>query len=130
NGLSITNAFQLTLGRLVPDAQLGLQVSNLPPNSKFVLARVMAYSGVYGLEPVALLTTDNRSSLISLEPTTDPKLLGLAGSGQYVLVQVAASQTLVSGTARNSQNNLVAGLIVRLGPWVTLTETNGSYRLL
>ncbi|HYG34516.1 MAG TPA: Ig-like domain-containing protein, partial [Clostridia bacterium] len=129
SSITLIGAFQLTVGDLGAGAQLGLQITNASANSQFVLARVISQSGVYGLQPIARLTSDSAGQLHSAEPASNPRLPGLNGSGQFVLVRVQDSQALVTGVARDRQNNAVAGLVVRLGPWLTITEAGGSYRL-
>jgi RHS repeat-associated protein len=127
--LSLAVAFQLTIGALADGSELGLQISNATPGKQFVLARVLSQSGVYGLQPVGRLTSDTNGVLTSTEPGNEPRLSGLVGAGQFVLTEVSSTQALVEGIARNSQSNAVGGLVVRLGPWTTLSRADGSYRL-
>jgi hypothetical protein len=97
DAITLLDAFQLTIGRLAPGAQLGHASDERAANGLFVLARVLSESGVYGLEPVARLSSNGNGQLVSIEPAAEPKLPGFNGSGQYVLVQVAPSQILGSG---------------------------------
>jgi hypothetical protein len=56
----------------------------------------------------------------------------LTGAGQYLLLEIPAPQGLVTGIARNSQGETMAGLPVRLEgqPWLTFTATGGRFQLI
>lgn len=130
-GVSVFGAFELTVTGVVPGRRLGLQWSGAPSNSVFVLARVLAENGFYGLQPIERLASDINGTLRSLEAASGEKLPGLNSAGQYVLTQVSGPQGLVTGAIRNAAGQLAGGLPVRITgqPWLTLSAADGSYRL-
>lgn len=130
-GLQLAAAFDLAVGEVTPGRSLRLQLSGLPTNALFVLARVLARDGLQGLEPVQRLRTDATGALQSLEPATPPRLPGLDRSGRYALVRVPAAQGLVRGIAVNASGQPVAGRAVRLSglPWLTFSALDGAYQL-
>ncbi|MDH7501175.1 MAG: Ig-like domain-containing protein [Verrucomicrobiota bacterium] len=131
-GQVVLAAFELTLDRSTLTGRLSAQLSGAPPDSLFVLARVLTDAGFYGLQPIERLRSDSKGNLQSMEPATGDRLPGLCSSGQYVLVQVNAPQGLVSGVARNGAGQAQAGMLVRLSgmPWLTLTDQFGRYQLI
>ena len=131
-GLPVWSAFDLSVSGVAPGHRLSIQVSSLPTNRLFVLAQVRSTSGQFGLEPLERLRSDASGMLTSLEPTSGERLPGLAGAGQYLLLQVSAPQALVTGISRNSAGQAVSGLPVRVTgqPWLTYSKTNGLYRLI
>lgn len=131
DGFEVVGAFDLTVDRSTVSGGLVPQLTGAPTNGLFVLARVLSDVGIYGLQPIERLQSDANGNLNSLEPTTGEALAGLRGSGQYVLVEVAQPQGLISGVARNGQGNVQAGMPVRLTglPWLTLTDDQGRYQL-
>lgn len=131
DGFEVVGAFDLTVDRSTVSGGLVPQLTGAPTNGLFVLARVLSDVGIYGLQPIERLQSDANGNLNSREPTTGEALPGLRGSGQYVLVEVAQPQGLISGVARNGQGNVQAGMPVRLTglPWLTLTDDQGRYQL-
>src|SRR5690606_289782 len=107
------------------------QLTGAPTNRLFVLARILSDTGFYGLQPIERLQSDAGGNLQSLEPTSGERLPGLRGSGQFVLVEVASLQGLISGVARDGHGATRAGLPVRLTglPWLTLTDEKGQFQL-
>lgn len=133
-GLSgtVVEAFELSMASTQNDRRVQLQFDGLPPEALFVLGRVVSRDGWYGLEPRERLASDARGELTSIEPAVGERLPGLTSGGQYVLVQVAAAQGLVTGVARNAQGVALAGLPVRIQgqPWLTFTGAGGLFSLL
>jgi RHS repeat-associated protein len=129
---TVAAAFELSLSALPPGKELFFQSTGLPPNMTFVLARVLTDQGLYGLEPRARLHSDASGNLSSDEPATGPRLPGLAGAGEFVLLQVQPQQALVQGTALNTSGQPTAGLPVRVNgqPWLTFSAVDGGYKLL
>jgi hypothetical protein len=110
---------------------LSLQVTNAPPNAYLAVARVFQQDGVYGLEPVERLVSDSQGRLSSLETNATDRLPGITGAGQYVLLQLDQPQTLVKGIARNALAQPAGGLLVRLGPWTTMSRVpDGAFLLI
>lgn len=130
-GVSTVGAFELTVTGVAPGRRLGLQWSGTPSNGVFVLARVLAEAGLYGLQPIERLASDTNGTLRSLEAGSGERLPGLNSAGQYVLTQVMDPQGLVTGAIRNAAGKLAGGLPVRITgqPWLTLSAADGSYRL-
>ena len=130
-GHSVVAAFELTVDRSTLVDTLAAQLSGAPTHGLFVLARVLSDTGFFGLQPIERLESDAQGNLSSVEPASGERLPGLEGSGQFVLVQVDAAQSLVSGVARNGAGALQAGMPVSLTglPWLTLTDTQGRYQL-
>ncbi len=128
----VVAAFDLTVDRSTLAESLSTQLSGVPTNALFVLARVLSDTGFYGLQPVERLQSDAAGNLLSLEPPTGERLPGLRGSGQFVLVRVNEPQGLISGVAKNGQGELQAGMPVRVTglPWMTLTDAQGRFQLI
>ncbi|HAM72524.1 MAG TPA: hypothetical protein DCM86_12855, partial [Verrucomicrobiales bacterium] len=131
NGVELLEAFELLSGVTAPGRSLRVQVDSLPTNAWYVLARVVAQGGLYGLEPRERLRSDSQGKLLSLEPVTGPRLPGITGAGQYVLARVAAPHGLITGTAHNSSGQPAGGLVVRIPgtPWLNFTAPDGTYHL-
>ena len=129
---SVVAAFEVAMQGLPTGRELFLQVTGVPPNMTFVLARVLAEQGLYGLEPRARLHSDGSGTLSSDEPATGDRLPGLNGAGQYVLVQVQPRQGLVEGIAKNSIGVATGDLPVSITgqPWLTFSAPDGSFKLL
>ena len=130
-GVSLVGAFELTVTGVVPGRRLGWQWSGVPSNGVFVLARVLAENGFYGLQPIERLASDTHGTLRSLEASSGDRLPGLNSAGQYLLTQVSRPPGLVTGAIRNAAGQLAGGLPVRITgqPWLTLSAADGSYRL-
>ena len=128
---SVVAAFDLTVDRSTLNSPLRLEITGAPAENRFVLARVLSTSGLYGLQPVERLISDVDGNLASFEPGTGERLPGLEGSGQFVLIQVPDPQGIVSGIAVNASDEMRAGMPVRVSgqPWVTLTAEDGSFQL-
>jgi RHS repeat-associated protein len=129
---SIVAAFEAGLGALPTGHELFLQATGVPPNMTFVLARVLADQGLYGFEPRARLRSDLNGNLSSDEPATGDRLPGLAGAGQYVLMEVQPQQGVVEGIANDSNGQPKGGLPVRITgqPWLTFSAPDGTFKLL
>ena len=132
-GQSITRAFELNLGGLVDGAQLQLSLgSPLPPDAAFALARLLRFPGGTGLAPVQRFRTDTTGRLLSSEPATPPRLPGLSGPGQYLLVQLPAPQGLVTGQVTHADATPAPGIGVRIAaqPWLSVTNAAARFDLL
>lgn len=127
---TVTAAFELAMEPLEPGRRLRLQLTGAPTNALFVLGRVRMDRGLYGVEPRERLASDPRGQLDSLESPSGPRLPGLTGAGQYVLLQVNAPQALIEGVARDGGGQPLPNLAVRLAPWLTFSVSNGAYQLL
>ncbi len=86
-GLTSVAAFELTLSGIAPGERLSLQMSGVPSNALFVVARVLNERRAYGLEPVARLASDAEGRLSSLETNATDRLPGITGPGQYLLIR-------------------------------------------
>ena len=128
--LEVVGAFELAMSQ--GDDTRGLSLIAVPRSEgdDFVLARVVSRSGVYGIEPVERLSKSEGNRLLSMEPNRGVRLSGVDRSGQYILLRVTESQSLLSGTTTNAEGLPQDGMIARLGPWSTLSESDGFYRLL
>ncbi len=132
-GVEIVAAFDLTWPGLQLGQTLSVQVNGAPKNALFVVARVVARDGLYGLEPRERLASDAAGRLSTQEPPAGERLPGIASSGQYLLVKVPVGQGLVAGVARNSAGQPRGGLPVRISgqPWLTFsTVPDGGFQLL
>jgi RHS repeat-associated protein len=129
---SVVAAFEVAVGPLPPASELFLQSTGVPPTTTLVLARVRTDQGLYGLEPRTRLQSDVNGNLLSAEPTVGDRLPGLAGSGEYVLLQAQPQQALVEGIAKNAAGQPAGGLPVRVTgqPWLTFSAPDGSFKLL
>lgn len=132
-GQSIVRAFELNLTGLVDGSQLALTLGTpLPPNTAFTLARLTRFANGSGLTPVQRLSSDANGHLENAEPPTPPRLPGLTGAGQYLLVQLPAPQGLVTGTVVHPDTSPAPGIGARLAtqPWLDITNTTGRFALL
>lgn len=127
-GTNIARAFQLGVGALPEGRKIAAQFSPGAANAFYVLARVISRGGLYGVESVERFATDASGNFNSVEPGSGERLNGIKGSGQYLLVRVSGPQGLVTGVAKNAQNQAVAGLPIRSGAWLTFSEATGAYR--
>jgi pimeloyl-ACP methyl ester carboxylesterase len=132
-GQSVVRAFELNLGGLVDGAALQLSLGTpLAPDTHFALARLVRFPGGSGLAPVQRFRTDAAGRLENTEPTTSPRLPGLTGAGQYLLVQLAVPQGLITGRVANANATSAPGIGVRLTaqPWLSVTDDAGHFALL
>ncbi|MDA7633516.1 Ig-like domain-containing protein, partial [bacterium] len=129
-GMKVMSAFELSMGQ--SKSGRGLSLIEIPRSGaeQLVLARVVSRSGVYGLEPVERFSAGEGTRPLSLEGIVGSRLSGIDRSGQYVLLTVSKRQSLVSGTTTNAGGIAQGGMHVQLGPWSTLSEPTGFYRLL
>jgi RHS repeat-associated protein len=131
-GMSVVAAFEINLAGVASGHHLAVRFDTLPTNRFLVLGRVIYGQGLYGLQPVERLATDDLGRLNSLEPVTGERLDGVNGAGQYLLLALGETQGVISGTARNVAGQLAAGLPVRVNgqPWLAFSSSNGIFRLL
>jgi cytochrome c oxidase assembly protein subunit 11 len=124
-------AFQIAVGNLAAGRGLEVELSGLPADKDFVVARYVASDSDEGLEPVERLRSDAEGNAASVEPASGERLPGVTGPGQYVVVAVDGPQAVVSGIARNLAGNAVAKLAVRIAglPWLTFSASDGAYKL-
>ena len=129
---TVVAAFEIGVNGVTAGRRLILQLEGLTTNASFVLARVLAREGLYGLEPRERLHSDAGGSLRSDEPANGEKLPGLNGAGQYVLLSINPAQGLVSGIAQNRSGQPAGGLPVRITgqPWLTFSANDGAFQLL
>jgi len=128
---TLAAAFDLTVTGVASNRFLSLQVSSLPTNTNYILARIVSDLGLHGLEPVERLQTDAAGVLQSLEPGVGARFPGLRRAGQYLLVEVAEAHGLVSGVIRDSGGQPVEGFPARITgtSWITVSMADGSYLL-
>jgi len=98
----VVGAFEVGLTGVLPGQDLSLQITGVPANALFVLARVIERNGLFGLEPRERMHSDVGGHLVSDEPASGDRLPGLTAAGQYVLLEVQPQQALVAGIAKNS----------------------------
>ena len=131
-GFVVTGAFELNLAGLAPGTVLDFSMTTpVAPGADFILAKLVSISGGSGLAPVQRLRSNAAGVLTNAEPDSPPRLGGLNGPGQYLLVQLPAAQGLVSGVVRTSAAVPAAGIGTRVTgqPWLSVTGTDGSYFL-
>ncbi|HAM71858.1 MAG TPA: hypothetical protein DCM86_09465, partial [Verrucomicrobiales bacterium] len=124
-------AFEVTLAGVAPGRRVDVQVAGLATNQLFLLARVVYANGEYGLQPVERLSSDGSGRLRSIEPPSAPRLAGLTGSGQYLLLQLSQPHGLVSGVVTRAAGTAASGLPVRVvgQPWLAFSGADGSWLL-
>lgn len=132
SNFTVAASFEVEMAGINPGSELALQVTGLSSNATFVLGQVIDQPAVYGVTPLARMHTDTNGNLINDEPTNADHLPGLTGSGQFVLLQVAAGEGLVEGTADNSTAQPTVGLPVSVSglPWITLSGAGGFFQTL
>lgn len=127
-------AFEINLPPLADGTVLDFSLTQkLAPDSNFVLARcVGSNSSESGLQPALRLRSDSQGNITSAEPASGPKLLGITGSGQYVVVKINESEALITGLVRNVGGSLLPGALVRVTaePWLSLTGGSGTFAIL
>jgi PKD repeat protein/pimeloyl-ACP methyl ester carboxylesterase len=131
-GFVVTGAFELNLAGLAPGTVLDFSMTTpVAPGADFILAKLVSISGGSGLAPVQRLRSNAAGVLTHAEPDSPPRLGGLNGPGQYLLVQLPAAQGLVSGVVRTSAAVPAPGIGTRVTgqPWLSVTGTDGSYFL-
>lgn len=132
----IVAAFELQTEAMPAGKAFVLRLPDQNANGFFVLARVLARDGLYGLEPVERFTSDASGRLASAEPDSGDdsgdRFAGVTGAGQFVLARLPAAQGLVHGIARDAQGRAQADVPVRVEgqPWLTFSAADGQYRLL
>ncbi|NNL66668.1 MAG: hypothetical protein HKP30_10525, partial [Myxococcales bacterium] len=92
-------AFEIGISGLRDGARLEILFGRRERNADFVLAKHVSGFGRSGLEPRERFSSDTTGFLTSLEPASGPRLPGVTGAGQYVLVRVDGPRGLVTGTA-------------------------------
>jgi RHS repeat-associated protein len=132
-GLTAVRAFDLNLPPLAQGAALEFVLrQRLVPSSFFVLARCVSSGVESGLQPVQRLASDAQGNVTSVEPASGARLSGLRGSGQYVLIQIAEAEGLITGTVRDVGGALLSGAMVRVvdEPWLSITGGDGLFATL
>jgi len=128
-GIEPVMAFGLDLPPLASGAILDFLITRkLAPDSQFVLARLSSAGGESGLEPVLRLKSDGAGTVTHNEPAFGARLLGISGSGQYVVVPIAQARALITGTATQG-GAPAAGAVVRVvdEPWLSVTDAAGGF---
>ena len=129
-GFQALLAFDLNLPALAAGTALNLTLTQkLAPDSQFVLARCVGSGTESGLQPVLRLRSDAQGTVTSAEPASGPRLPGIAGSGQYVIVRIAEAEALISGLVRQTGGAALPGALVRVSaePWLSLTGQTGTF---
>jgi RHS repeat-associated protein len=132
-GLTAVRAFDLNLPPLAQGAALEFVLrQRLVPSSFFVLARCVSSGVESGLQPVQRLASDAQGNVTSVEPASGARLSGLRGSGQYVLIQIAEAEGLITGTVRDVGGALLGGAMVRVvdESWLSITGSDGLFATL
>ena len=133
DGLPALLAFELNLPALADGTALSFVLTQkLAADSEFVLARCVSTPSASGLQPALRLHSDGQGKVTSAEPATGPRLPGITGSGQYVVVQLPDPEALITGLVRNVGATLLAGALVRVSdePWLSLTGAAGTFAIL
>lgn len=125
----LVKVFQLDVPETVQQRPLSIGIDLASTNSHFVLARVLAEAGGYGLEPVERFATGPDGRFATVEPANGQRLPGVTDAGQYLLLRVPGPQALVSGAAQDAKGQPLTGATVRSGPYLTRTGPNGVYRV-
>ncbi|MCC5805058.1 MAG: PKD domain-containing protein [Opitutales bacterium] len=136
------DGFSAILGDLAPlrafqligpsaEATLPVEISGVPANARFVLARLFSAGGRQGLEPVLRMKSDAGGTARGDEPDSGPRLPGLRTGGRYVLVAVEERPGLVTGTARDLGGDPATGLVAGIvgEPWRALSGAGGVFFL-
>lgn len=132
-GFPALMAFELNLPALANGTALSFTVSQkLAPTSDFVLARCVSTGSETGLQPVQRLHSNAQGTITSAEPASGPRLPGLTGSGQYVIVQITEPEALITGLVRKVGGALLPGALVRVAaePWLSLTSSAGTFSII
>jgi PKD repeat protein/pimeloyl-ACP methyl ester carboxylesterase len=126
-------AFEINLPRLADGTSLDFSITQkLAPDSHFVLARCVNSGSQSGLQPVLRLRSDSQGVVTSAEPASGPRLPGITGSGQYVVVKINEPQALITGLVRKVGGALLPAAIVRVSaePWLSFTGGAGTFSTL
>ncbi|MFM7100029.1 MAG: hypothetical protein ACKO3N_02545, partial [Verrucomicrobiota bacterium] len=129
DGVRVAAALELGLPAVAAGRRLGVSYQGQLPQREFVLARTVMADGAYGLQPVERLASGADGVVRSVEPATGAVLPGVDGPGQYLLVEVPVRPGVVEGVARDAGGTAREGLAVRTGPWLSVTDAAGRYRL-
>ncbi len=132
-GLTPLLAFDLSLPPLATGMGLEIDLTSAQsPNAFFVLARCVTRGGESGLQPVLRLQSDAQGRLSSAEPNSGPRLSGIGGSGQFVLVPIAGPQAVVTGVVKKTDASPQGGVLTRVSgqPWLAVTNGAGAFKLL
>ena len=126
-------AFEINLPRLADGTSLDFSITQkLAPDSHFVLARCVNSGSESGLQPVLRLRSDSQGVVTTNEPASGPRLPGITGSGQFVVVKITAPQALITGLVRKVGGALLPAAIVRVSaePWLSFTGGAGTFSTL
>jgi RHS repeat-associated protein len=132
-GLNPIRAFALDLPSPAPGSSLQVTIrQKLIPNAHFVLARLVQTGPETGLQPILRLRSDSAGSVASHEPADGARLPGITGAGQFVLLQIADAQGLITGVVRGASSAPVGGALVRVPhePWLSITDGGGAFATL
>lgn len=124
----ILSAFEINVAGLVPGRSLEVLLPSQAPNKTWVLGRAVFGRQAFGFQPVGRFTSDPSGSVQLTEPATGERLAGIDGGGLFLLAEVSGPQALVHGIARNSFGTPTGGLLVRSGPWLSVTDSKGEFR--
>lgn len=119
-------AFELHLGGVTPGRRLGLQVDRELPDGEYVLLQLRSRGTELELQPRERLSRRNGEFQSAERPGSPAP--GLAGSGQFVVVQVPGPVEWVTGQVEDagaSRTNLP--VTVTGQPWVVFTDATGRF---
>jgi PKD repeat protein/pimeloyl-ACP methyl ester carboxylesterase len=132
-GFEALLAFELNLPALADGSVLTTEFTEkLAPNRHFILARCVVSGSQSGLQPVLRLRSDAQGVVSSNEPASGPRLPGISGSGQFVIVQIPEPEALITGLVRKVGGAPLPGAQVRVSgePWLSLTGGAGTFATL
>jgi RHS repeat-associated protein len=132
-GFEALLAFELNLPALADGSVLETTFTEkLAANSHFVLARCVVSGSQSGLQPVLRLRSDAQGVVSSNEPASEPRLPGISGSGQFVIVKIAEPEALITGLVRKVGGAPLPGAQVRVSgePWLSLSGGAGTFTTL
>ncbi len=130
NSSSILSAFELSVAGLVAGRSLEVLLPSQAPDKTWVLGRAVFGRQAYGFQPVGRFASDSSGNVRTTEPGTGERLAGIDGGGLFILAEVSGPQALVHGIARNSSGTPTSGLLVRAGPWLSVTDSKGEFQTL
>lgn len=129
--LTPRTAFELNLARAASGMAIGVEIAGLTPNQDWILARVIARPDHLVLEPVLRMMSDVAGIARSVEPISEPRLPGVTGSGQFVLLRSHEPLALVFGTVSVPAGNPDGVVVTTVGtPWGSEVDSRGTFRVL
>ncbi len=133
DGLNPVKAFELNIQGLDAGTLLEFELNEtVPPDAHFVLGLFVTDGSQSGIAPVLRFASDVAGELQDAEPVSPPRLPGITGPGQYVLVQVDSPQALVHGVTFDLGGTPRPDQVVRVSgvPWLVFSDATGAYATL